>query len=206
MFFQDKSGSIISEVKYLKMNELNSFILQFKHLWRSGQDAHLDLECQAGQAWVGIRVRLGQEPGLQTPKSRNRNTPSRQRHRARRAAACGEQEDHDAEEAYGQDDHIASEAHENKAAEAGNSVKAVEVVPVTPVDEFCSNAEFEENILSYENSVTYRFVVKDPTLFNKIEAFKTQVRQNFLTTDVEMTNQLFEIFGYEQLHDQSNVI
>ena len=95
------------------MSELDSFFLQFKHLWRSGQDAHLDLECRAGQAWVGIRVRLGQEPGLQqTPKKqRNRNTPSRQSRRARRAAARGEHEDHHAEEA--QEDLLASEAHKN---------------------------------------------------------------------------------------------
>ena len=130
-------------------------------MWRSRQDAHLDLECRAGQAWVGLRVRLGQEPGLQQPpkKQRNRNTPSRQRRRARRAAARGEHEDHHAEEA--QDDLLASEAHanyqtnQNEAAEAtGNSVKAVEVIPVTPFDEFCRDAEFEENILSDENSVT----------------------------------------------------
>ena len=92
-------------------------------------------------------------------KQRNRNTPSRQRRRARRAAARGKHEDHHAEEA--QDDLLASEAHanyqtnQNEAAEAtGNSVKAVEVIPVTPFDEFCRDAEFEENILSDENSVT----------------------------------------------------
>ena len=55
----------------------NASILQFQHLRRSGQDAHLDIECHAGQAWVGIHVQLGQEAGLQTPKSKNRNTPSR---------------------------------------------------------------------------------------------------------------------------------
>jgi hypothetical protein len=126
------------------MNKLDSFFLQFKHLWRSGQDAHLDLECRAGQAWVGIRVRLGQEPGLQqTPKKqRNRDTQSRQRRQARRAAARGKHEDHHASEA--QDVLLASEAHanhqtnQNEAAEAtDNSVKAVEVIPVTPDDEFC---------------------------------------------------------------------
>ena len=143
-------------------------------------------------------------------KQRNRNTPSRQRRRARHAAARGKHEDHHAEEA--QDDLLASEEHENdqsnqnEAAEAtSKSVKAVEAIPVTPVDEFCSNAEFEENILRDENSVTYRFIVKDPTLYNKIETFQTKVRQNFLTSDVEMTNQLFDIFGYEQLQDQSKL-
>ena len=47
----------------MNATELDSFVLKFKHIWRSGFDAHLDLECHAGQAWVGIRVRLGHEHG-----------------------------------------------------------------------------------------------------------------------------------------------
>ena len=105
------------------MDELNSFILKFKHLWRSGQDAHLDMECHAGQAWVGIRVQLGQEAGLQIPKSRN--TPSRQRRRARRAAARGEQDQH-AEEAVGQDHHLAEEVHEKDQHDQNEAANAAE--------------------------------------------------------------------------------
>ena len=67
------------------MEELNNFIVKFKQLWRSGQDAHLDMDCHAGQAWVGIRVQLGYEAGLQIPIRRNKNTPSR------RVAEPGEQ-------------------------------------------------------------------------------------------------------------------
>ena len=84
------------------MDELNSFIIKFKHLWRSGQDAHLDVECHAGKAWVDICVQLGHEAGLQIPKNINKNTPSIQHHRARRAAARGEQDLH-AEEVVGQE-------------------------------------------------------------------------------------------------------
>ena len=107
----------------------------------------------------GIRVQLGHEAGLQIPKNRNKNTPSRQRRRARRATARGEQDQH-AEEVVGQDHHLAEEAHEtdqpcqNEAAKAGECGKAVEVIPVTPVDKFCSNEEFDGKILSDENSVT----------------------------------------------------
>ena len=43
--------------------ELDTFIYKFKHLWKAGLDAHLDLECCAGKAWVGLRFRLGQESG-----------------------------------------------------------------------------------------------------------------------------------------------
>ena len=56
------------------------------------------MESHAGQAWVGLHLRLGHGPGpphqVQTvlPKtSRNRDNPSRQRRRARRAAAREEE-------------------------------------------------------------------------------------------------------------------
>ena len=75
--------------------ELDSFIEKFKQLWKKGAGAHLDLDAHDGQAWVGLRVRLGQPPGPhllqpQHPSNsrlRTRNNPSRQRRRARRAAA-----------------------------------------------------------------------------------------------------------------------
>ena len=60
--------------------------------------------------------------------------------------------------------HLSSDACDNEhsnlneAGEAGNNVKAVEVIPVTPLDKFCSNAEFEENLLIEENSVMYRVI------------------------------------------------
>ena len=72
--------------------ELYSFIGKFKQIWKSGQSAQLHLETDAGQAWVGLRVHLGQAPGPlhqgphQQEKRRTRDGPSRQRRRARRAA------------------------------------------------------------------------------------------------------------------------
>ena len=73
-------------------SELDSFIFKFKQLWHSGIDAHLDIETHAGQAWVGLRCRLGQPPGpIHQPHfpstPRMNSSPSRQRRRARRAAA-----------------------------------------------------------------------------------------------------------------------
>ena len=74
------------------VSELDSFILKFKHLWQAGHVAHLDVDANAGEAWVGLRVQLGQPSGhpehlLPSPTfSKSKNTPSRQRRRARRAA------------------------------------------------------------------------------------------------------------------------
>ena len=62
-------------------------------LWRSGQDAHLLEETHAGEAWVSLPVKLGHgqdhqhQDSVQPHLPRNRNGPSRQRRRARRAAA-----------------------------------------------------------------------------------------------------------------------
>ena len=137
----------------MDVSELDKFILQFKHLWRSGHNAHLNLECHAGQAWVGIRVRLGQEPGLQTQKKTCKNSPSRQRRRARRAAAKCAKGDHQAEEAL-EDDQL----DVTKAEKAANKEKAVKASDVENEveDEFCRNAEFTEGVLD-ENSVTFNF-------------------------------------------------
>ena len=76
---------------------------------------------------------------------------------------------------------------------------AVEVCVDQVIDEFCSNAEYLKNLLSDENSDTYRFIVKD---IDDIELFKSKVRQSFLTTDVDIQNQHFEISGLEKLPDQ----
>ena len=71
--------------------ELDSFVFKFKHLWRAGCDAHLEINSHAGQAWVGLHVRLGhaQRPhhqNLYTNVNKARNGSSRQRRRERRAA------------------------------------------------------------------------------------------------------------------------
>ena len=71
-------------------SELDSFIVKLKNLWKSGYDAHLNVETHAGEAWVNLHARLGLAPfpwPLQPQNQRNQNSPSRQRCRARRASA-----------------------------------------------------------------------------------------------------------------------
>ena len=68
------------------------------------------------------------------------------------------------------------------------------------VNEFCCNAEYTENILSDENSVRYRFIVKEDILRSDIEVFKSTVRQNFVNADVD----IFEILGYEKVNQLQN--
>ena len=64
---------------------MDTFIFKFKQLWQSGLEAHLNLDTKAGQAWVGLRVRLGYALGPLHqqenfhPSQRTKNSPSRQR-------------------------------------------------------------------------------------------------------------------------------
>ena len=46
----------------MHVSELDSFVGKFNQLWKSGYTAHLDLDTQAGNAWVGLRVQLGRVP------------------------------------------------------------------------------------------------------------------------------------------------
>ena len=104
--------------------EVDSFVKKFYQLWNAGLNAHLDLDTHAGSAWVGLRVQLGHAPGdfhqhlrHPFPHNRKQENPSRQRRRARRAAA---RETEAAEQA------INKETDEN--AEKADEEIAVEVV------------------------------------------------------------------------------
>ena len=82
----------------MAIQDLDSFLHKFKHLWHCGFDAHLDVDTHAGEAWVGLRVRLGQNKNptyhQKTFLKRNsRESPSKQRRRDRRAALREEQAD-----------------------------------------------------------------------------------------------------------------
>ena len=152
--------------------EMDTIIFKFKQLCRSGLEAHLDLDTKAGQAWVGLRVRLGHLPGpLYQHKhfylpQRTRNSPSRQRRCARRAAERQEQ----AEEVINNVE-IEKEAEDapNDIHENGNVViettldtsednlaeDATDVIRNSVVyDEFCTN----------EKLCDFRFVITNSVL------------------------------------------
>ena len=118
--------------------ELNSFIHKFNQLWRSGKSAHLNIDTHAGEAWVGLRVRLGHAPVHQEVyhnKSRTRDSPSRHRRRVRRAAA---REVVEAEKAS--DEETQSEDTEERAGKA-TIEEHIEVLDVTKVAEEASNGK-----------------------------------------------------------------
>ena len=77
----------------MNMTELQTFIFKFHQLWEAGVTAHLNLDTHAGQAWVGLRVQLGQAPGpgheqpRNFPQPRTHRSPSYYRRQERRKAA-----------------------------------------------------------------------------------------------------------------------
>ena len=68
--------------------EIHSFVQKFGQLRSPGFKAHLNHESHAGRAWVGLHVQLGQTNQYLHPTFSKQEGPSRQRHRARRSAAC----------------------------------------------------------------------------------------------------------------------
>ena len=70
--------------------EIDKFVRKFKDLWSSGLDAHLDIDAHAGEAWIGLRVRVGGS-SPRTKSNDSRTSPSRDRRRARRATVRQEQ-------------------------------------------------------------------------------------------------------------------
>ena len=158
----------------MNSSELETFIVKFRNLWKAGLDAHLDIESHAGQAWVGLRVRLGPEPGpaQQHPPfpphvdKKTRDGPSRQRRRARRAAARAEQAEQGEEQAVqagqeqgdqagqaGQtkdkDTHMKAEKAPRKAAESAMKEKPV-IVEAAKVTEIVDGANACESKKSTE--------------------------------------------------------
>ena len=72
--------------------ELKSFVTKFADLWHSGRNASLSLECEAGEATINLKLRLGSHSFQHHHQGEEhclerRAGPSRLRRRARRAQA-----------------------------------------------------------------------------------------------------------------------
>jgi hypothetical protein len=162
----------------MDVTEVESFVQKFKNLWKSGFSAHLDLDTHSGQAWVGLRVRLGHHHQVQQPR-KARNGPSRQRRRARRADARKENVEDvetaseaveamvtiDAEEANENSEPVAEEAKENlepvvaeEAISESNADKSVEIVAE---DATAENDDKDTTVVNESATSDYSAVVQD---------------------------------------------
>ena len=113
--------------------EVESFVRKFHQLWSSGLEAHLDLDCHGGVAWVGLRVLLDHHPGpahhrQDNPSRNHRKTfsPAYQRRRERRAAEHAHLNEIEENAVKASRTENAEEASNAKVVEASNE-KDVEV-------------------------------------------------------------------------------
>ena len=101
--------------------ELNSFLLKFHQLRKSGVTAHLDVDTYAGQAWVGLRVMLG--PIQHQPAQRHRS-PSYFRRQERRRAAREFNEESESDKVVAEE--VATDTEDKNAAEATSIEKVAQ--------------------------------------------------------------------------------
>ena len=177
------------------VTELDSFIKKFQQLWKAGFTAHLDLNAQAGKAWVGIRAELGHAPGpavhqkVHHPSSSHSSHrgPAYQRRQDRRrqaaqAAAAAEQAaqveaEHAEKAADTEAREVDIETAEVAEATQHNSdfaEEAVKKVNVTVRDEVCPDEEYSSSLKKMK--CTIQLV---PLNQSNIEAFRNNVENYF---------------------------
>ena len=74
----------------MTVNELDSFLGKFKHLWHAGLKASLNLEAENGEASITLKVGLGYIPpphSFQGPNGQSHRGPAYRRRQERRKAA-----------------------------------------------------------------------------------------------------------------------
>ena len=148
----------------MEVKEIDSFIQKFRNLWKSGLSAHLDLDTHSGEAWVGLRVRLGHPSHhqVQQLKTNSRNSPCRQRRRDRRTAARKEEAEKakstglETEEVLDKIDAEKDHSKEQSISTAEEaSVQLIESVEHLPeVEHAPANTDVEESEINLSNICT----------------------------------------------------
>jgi hypothetical protein len=174
------------------VTELDTFVRKFHQLWSNGLTAHLDLDTHAGNAWVGLRVQLGQVPGpphqqvqpFPQPVHKKGESPSRQRRRARRAAAkAASTANSEAVEADKVENETTEDVDDEKVADLEETFVAEKTEEV--VDEFCLDDEFYAKIdeLVDENSEAFKIQFSDKGWSQKSESqVLIEMERNLNTT------------------------
>jgi hypothetical protein len=197
--------------------ELNSFILKFKNLWRAGKNANLTIKSIAGKAHVSLNVELDDNPAdLDQHQHGNgngsRNGPARQRRRLRRAAA------RQAEKAT---DAVNEEEAENATVEKENTenssvaVKAIVDQPTSTttdnvmgdlVDEFCSEEEYRKEI--GEHLETFEVICHDSVKSENeiLSETKNFLIQTFNFCKVKKEDQDFKVVKFEKFDGGLRII
>ena len=96
---------------------MKELFAKFRQFWRSGTEARLNLECQAGQAWLHLRVHLPPQPHQHPQQQKRKPGPSRLRRRERRAQARAAAANATAENTTTENSSVEKAAAENVTAE-----------------------------------------------------------------------------------------
>ena len=149
------------------VTELDTFVQKFHQLWKAGHIAHLDVDTYAGKAWVGLRVQLGHVPGPPHHQFRpppfsqvhkRKDTPSRQRRRARRTAA--------------RQVNIAEEA-----ANTGSVNESVEEPDSSKTDVVIENTRKEAENATIEEIVAAETEKKEDQIYTECQQFFEMVKK-----------------------------
>ena len=166
---------------------VRSFVEKFHHLWRDGKSAHLDLDCHAGEAWVGLRLRLGHPRAHGRGPQQNHDRVRRrgpgysrrlERRAAQRAAAAGEPQVQTVEPVHAEQAQTGVDQVETEPVKAGkadaaavNQVEAdlTEQV-VTEAVKLVDNVQAEQAQTGVDQVETVQVVTKAVKLADKYEA------------------------------------
>lgn len=136
--------------------EIDSFVGKFRQLWRAGFDVHFDLNAHAGNAWLGLRLNLGQHQQKATHQEgeflKKRPSPSRIRRRERRAAS---RNDANLTDNDGGVDILHKDFNENVESEKSDDVQTVAVAEEAnsmPTENLAIEEAFTQGDASVENT------------------------------------------------------
>ena len=135
-------------MKKASKSEMDYFINKFRQLLREGFTAHLDLDANAGEAWVGLRVKLGNDQKQQKPTKKKRS-PAYERRQMRRRAARAEK----------QEEAVEAETAKKETKNA-NEVNAAQAI-TTHTSFKCEICDFSSN---RENGLNIHLSRKHPTI------------------------------------------
>jgi len=197
---------VILQILKCKMSkaELESFILKFHQLRRSGFTAHLDLDTHAGQAWVGLRVmlpNLQQQPQQQQQFhfARHRSPSYYRRQERRKAASVAAAESSELQEINNVN---AEEAH-NASLNCKSLIQSISSDKITEKVSLTEKAAFECDICDFvsnrQSGLNIHIARKHPTIEqldgNTEEVIDTETWiSKHWTKELEEHNEFIEMY------------
>ena len=162
--------------------EIDSFVGKFRQLWRAGLDVHLDLNAHAGNAWVGIKLNLGQPKSTQQQCEilKKRYSPSRIRRRERRAASRQDNNLTDTEsvDILNKDGNKSKEIGKSSSSDSNQMAVVAEEANIEPTENLVTEEVFTTEDLPVRNSDA-----KEVIIDSKDEAQTVSSEQNCVSPD-----------------------